>query len=252
MWFWLVVCPGLLLAAKPEVTGLYPAGGQIGQTVEVEVLGKLGTAPAHVWCDREGISALATKDGKKLTVTISPEAAPGICWLRVWNAEGVSVLRPFVVGRLPEVLEKEPNETLSAAQSVEASGCVVNGKLHKSGELDTFKITLKKGQTLVADVLANQVLGSPMDAVLQITSAKGFLLAQADDSLGFDPRLAFTAPEDGEYFARVFAFPATPDSSIRYAGGADYLYRLTLTTGPYVRLTLPLSSTRDLTISLEM
>ena len=93
----------------------------------------------------------------------------------------------------------------------------------------------------MADVLANQVLKSPMDAVLQIASAEGFLLAQADDSPGLDPRLVFTAPEAGDYFVRIFAFPETPNSSIRYAGGNDYLYRLTLTTGPYLHHTLPLA-----------
>ncbi len=246
-----VVDPGWISAAKPAVTGLFPAGGQIGQTVEVEVLGKLGSAPVEVWCDREEVSAKPTKDGKKLQVAISQNAAPGICWLRVWNVEGVSSPRPFLVGRLPEVLEKEPNDSLEQAQTVDSAGCVVNGKLHKSGELDTFKVLLKQGQTLVADVLANQVLNSPMDAVLQIASDTGFPLAQADDSPRFDPRLAFTAPKDGTYFVRVFAFPATPNSSIRYAGGADYVYRLTLTTGPYARFTLPLSSTNGET-SLQL
>ncbi len=230
-----------LHAAKPEVSGFYPAGGQIGQAVEVEVLGKLGGADVKVWCDQEGITGEATKDGKKLNITISPEAAPGICWIRVWNEEGPSAIRPFLVGRLSEVSEKEPNETLSAAQAMDASGTVVNGKLAKSGELDTFKVSLKQGETLVADVLANQVLSSPMDAVLQIASAKGFLLAQADDSPRFDPTLTFTAPADGDYFVRVFAFPTEPNSSIRYAGGENYIYRLTLTTGPYVRHVVPLS-----------
>ena len=244
--------PGFIQAAKPEVSGLFPAGGPMGQTVEVEVAGKLGSAPVQVWSDREDVTAEVAKDGKKLQVTIGANAVPGVCWLRVWNAEGASSLRPFVVGRLPEVMETEPNETLTAAQTVEAAGCVVNGKLHKSGELDTFKVPLKKGQTLVADVLANRVLKSPMDAVLQIASAEGFLLAQADDSPRLDPRLAFTAPEAGDYFVRIFAFPETPNSSIRYAGGNDYLYRLTLTTGPYLHHTLPLAVQAGQPASLKL
>ncbi|MCA9067997.1 MAG: PPC domain-containing protein, partial [Planctomycetaceae bacterium] len=224
---------GSLYAEKPAVTGLYPAGGQVGQTLDVEPVGKLGSNPVKVWTDRKEVSAEVTKDGKKLQVSIAKEAKPGVYWLRVWNAEGASSLRPFIVGRLPEVQEKEPNETLSAAQAVDATGTVINGKLHKSGELDTYKVTLKKGQTLVADLVGNTILKSPMDAVLQVFSAEGFQLAHADDSPKLDPQLAYTAPKDGEYFVRVFAFPETPNSSIRYAGGADYIYRLTLTTGPY-------------------
>lgn len=223
------------------MTGFYPAGGQVGQTIEVEVLGKLGGENVKLWCDREGITGEATKDGKKLKLTISPGTAPGVRWLRVWNEEGASTLRPFLVGRLPEVMEKEPNETLSAAQAALASGTVVNGKLHRSGELDAFKVSLKKDETLIADVLANQVLSSPMDAVLQVASDKGFLLAQADDSPRFDPTLTFTAPADGDFVVRVFAFPSEPNSSIRYSGGENYIYRLTLTTGPFVRYVVPLS-----------
>ena len=57
----------------------------------------------------------------------------------------------------------------------------------------------------------------------------------------FDPRLIFQAPSDGTYLVRVFAFPATPDSSINLAGGDAYIYRLTLTTGPYLEQALPLA-----------
>ncbi len=252
LWFMFGASPVFLQAAKPEVSGLYPAGGQIGQTIEVEVAGKLGSDPVQVWTDRDDVTAEATKDGKKLKVAIAADAVPGVCWLRVWNAEGASALRPFALGRLPEVLENEPNETLTAAQTVDAAGSVINGKLHKSGELDTFKVSLKKGETLVADVLAHQVLKSPMDAVLQIASAEGFLLAQADDSPGLDPRLVFTAPEAGDYYVRIFAFPETPNSSIRYAGGNDYLYRLTLTTGPYLHHTVPLAVGADKPASLSL
>lgn len=247
-----VFSTGSLFAEKPAVTGLFPAGGQIGQTLEVEPVGKLGSQPIKVWTDREELSAEVTQDGKKLQVNIAPEAAPGVYWLRVWNAEGASTLRPFLVGRLPEVEEKETNETLSDAQAIEATGTVINGKLPKSGELDTYKVTLKKDQTLVADLLGNTLLKSPMDAVLQVFSAEGFLLAHADDSPKLDPRLAFTAPQDGDYFVRVFAFPETATSSIRYAGGADYIYRLTLTTGPYAHHPMPLVKTEGETTKLQL
>src|SRR5262249_43328209 len=55
----------------------------------------------------------------------------------------------------------------------------------------------------------------------------------------------FTAERDGAYLVRLFAFPATPDQSIRFAGGDDYVYRLTLTTGPYVDHLLPLAVPRE-------
>ena len=53
------------------------------------------------------------------------------------------------------------------------------------------------------------------------------------------------APRAGAYLVRLFAFPATPDNSIRFAGGDDYLYRLTLTTGPFIDHALPLAVPRE-------
>ena len=90
---------------------------------------------------------------------------------------------------------------------------------------------MKKGQTLVASLEANRTLRSPMDAMLQIVSADGFVLDENNDFHGLDPQIAFTAKKDGTYIARVYAFPSSPDSSIRFFGSDACIYRLTLTTG---------------------
>ena len=70
---------------------------------------------------------------------------------------------------------------------------------------------------------------------------EAFVAAQNHDAIGLDPQLAFTAPRDGQYLVRLFAFPSEPDSSIRFAGGDSYLYRLTLTTGGFLDHALPLA-----------
>jgi hypothetical protein len=120
----------------------------------------------------------------------------------------------------------------------------VNGRLEKAGDVDCFAVSVKKGQTLVASLEANRTLKSPMDAILQVVAADGFVLDQNHDYRGLDPQLAFVAPKDGTYVARVFAFPATPDSSIRFSGGEAYIYRLTLTTGGFADHVLPLAVNR--------
>ena len=43
----------------------------------------------------------------------------------------------------------------------------------------------------------------------------------------------------GVFFLRLFSFPAAPNSTINYAGGEDYAYRLSLTTGPFIDHTIP-------------
>ena len=79
------------------------------------------------------------------------------------------------------------------------------------------------------------------DATLQILSPVGFVLAQNDDERGVDPLLAFTAPTAGAYVVRTFAFPPTANSSINFAGGDAFVYRLTLTTEAFVDAALPMA-----------
>ena len=69
-------------------------------------------------------------------------------------------------------------------------------------------------------------LGSPMDAVLQVASHDGFVLAENNDTHGLDPRVVLTAPVDGTYIVRLYAFPAVADSSIQFSGAETYIYRL--------------------------
>jgi hypothetical protein len=78
-----------------------------------------------------------------------------------------------------------------------------------------------------------------MDAILQVVSADGFVLDENHDFRGLDPQLAFTAPKDGTYVVRLFAFPSNPDSSIRFFGSDTCVYRLTLTTGPFADFAVP-------------
>lgn len=271
------------LAAPPKVTSLFPAGGQRGQTVAITATGDFSTWPVQVWADRAGVTATAEKDKGKLKVEIAPEAIPGTYWLRLYNADGAGTLRPFIVGTLPEVAENETNDLPEKPQTA-PSRVVINGKLAKSGDVDGYRVELKPGQTLVASLVGNSILGAPMDAAMQVCEivekasgrpgtdaqrrsppdsagaqssaqdhreadasrspgkTEAFVVAQNHDACGLDPLIAFTAPKGGAYLVRLFALPAQPDSSVRFAGGEDYLYRLTLTTGPYIDHALPLAA----------
>src|SRR5690606_37797180 len=70
---------------------------------------------------------------------------------------------------------------------------------------------------------------------------RGFVLEQVDDHHGNDPRIVFKASQAGSYYVRMFAFPADPNSSIQFSSSDRYIYRLTLTTGPYVDHVEPLA-----------
>jgi hypothetical protein len=246
-----------LLAAPPKLNSLFPPGGQRGQTLQLTAAGEFSNWPVQVWTDRPGLTTTCEPDKGKLKIEIAGDAIPGVYWLRLFDAEGASSLRPLVVGTLPEVAEAEPNDSPDKPQALDAR-VVVNGKLAKNGDVDGFALELSQGQTLVAAVQANAVLGSPMDSVLQVceliprpgTSSQAavveaFVAAQNHDAIGLDPQIAFTAPRSGRYLVRLFAFPSEPNSTIGFAGGDNFVYRLTLTTGGYVDHALPLALPRE-------
>jgi hypothetical protein len=218
------------VGAPPTLDYLYPAGAQRGATAKVTAYGTFKNWPVQAWCSQDGVVIKADKDRGKLTVEVDAKAMPGTCWVRIHDAEGASNLRPFIIGVLPEVDEKEPNDSPSRSHLLEADSLTVNGRLEKAGDVDVYGLTLKKGQTLVASMKANGTLKSPMDGTLQVLSPDGFVLEQNDDCHRLDPQVVFTAEEDGRYFVRTFAFPEEPNSTIGFAGGANFVYRLTLAT----------------------
>ena len=232
----------LLAAEPPSIDALFPAGVQRGESVSVDLIGKPGDAPLHVWTDRPELTVEPATDSATVTVTAAAEAPPGVYWIRLANEAGAASLRPFVVGTLPEVWEVEANDSADVAQTIDPAGTVVNGVLSESADVDTFLVPLLTGQTLVASLDADRTLASPMDGVLQVVSPQGFVLQQNDDDHGIDPQIAFTAPADGTYAVRLFAFPKQPNSSIGFSSAKTYVYRLTLTTGPFADRAAPLTN----------
>lgn len=239
------------VAAPPEITSLFTTGVTRGQTAEITAGGNLPAWPLQAWTDNSGLSIEAAADKGKLKVTAAADARLGLCWLRLIGSEGASSPRPFFVGSLPEAAETEPNDSPKERQELN-SPTVITGKLQKANDVDVFAIPVAAGQTLVASFIANEILGSPMDAVLQICTENGTVLAQEHDSRGLDPQLAFTAAREGKYLVRIFAFPSEPNSTIGFAGGDAYLYRLTISTGGFADHTLPLAVERGKTAELKL
>jgi hypothetical protein len=195
----------------------------------------------RVWCDRADVTIEPAAEKGQLTVTVPAEAPPGGCWVRLFDDEGAGAPRRFEIGLAPDVTEAEPNNEPRQPQLLPAEGSMVNGRFEQSGDVDVFAVDAAQGQTVVAALAGNGPFGSPCDGVLQVLSTDGFVLAQNDDGRGLDPLIAYTVPTAGRYLVRAFAFPAAPDTAIRLSGGAAWVYRLTVTCGPFVDYPLPLA-----------
>ncbi len=225
---------------QPKLDSLFPACVEIGKKSTVKVLGTFANWPVKVIVDRPGLNITVGEKGI-LGVDVSAEAVPGIYWVRLLDPSGVSEPRAIILDRMNVVEEAEPNDRLNQTQSIKLPAAVT-GVLAKSGDVDCYSVILKKGDTLVASMIANPVLGTSMDGVIQISDSRGFVLNQNDDSKGVDPQLVVKIPRDGNYLVRAFAFPAAPNSTVRFAGAADYRYVLRLTTGPFVDTSIPFPS----------
>ncbi|MCA9188384.1 MAG: PPC domain-containing protein [Planctomycetales bacterium] len=233
---------GLLTAAiptaadAPKLTFLQPAGGQRGTEVTVTCHGEF---PWPVQVDMEGVHVGTLEEKGKLKLQIPQNLNQDRAWIRLYNDEGASERVPFLIGNLADVSEQEPNDALEQAQQLERQTSTVNGLLEKNGDSDAFAVECQAGQVLIAALEANAALGSPMDAILQIVSREGNILAENHDCVGLDPRVVYEVTESGTYYVRLFAFAANPNTSIRYHGGDDYVYRLTITTGPFISHVTP-------------
>ncbi len=219
-------------AEKPELTRLFPAGGQMGTTVDVEATGKFPVWPMQAWSDTPSIEWTFLKDSGKLQVKIAANATPGLHWLRLHHENGATAVRPFLVGEGPERNEVEPNDRPTEANKIESLPQTIQGILNKRADVDLYAVSLEKGQVLVSTIDSAKWLQSPADVNLQMLDTKGFVLAENLDHAGLDPYLEFTAPRAGTYVVRVFGFPATPDSTVAFSGGNDWIYRLRMDSKP--------------------
>ena len=105
-WFMLVAIAILttrVCAGEPKLDPLFPAGGGRGQAVPLTLSGTFPHWPVRVWASEPGVTFEPGAEKGKLVARIAPDAVPGLRLIRVYDDEGASASRPFVVGTLPEV-----------------------------------------------------------------------------------------------------------------------------------------------------
>jgi hypothetical protein len=239
-------------AATPTLEHLYPVAVQAGTTNTVAAIGKFDPWPPKVWVDAESIVFNAETNSGKFTVEIATNAPVGPHLIRVFNEQGASTLRFLIVTREPQSSEQEPNDDFRKPQVLDHFPVSLNGRLDKSGDVDSFAVTLEAGQTLVASLEA-YTLASPVDAVLRLVDSRGLQLAfNHDDGCTLDPLLVWTAKSAGTYVLQAFGFAYPAVSDVKFTGGNACVYRLHVSHGPYLHYTLPLGVQRGARTKLQL
>ncbi len=214
-------------AETPTLDGFYPAGGERGTTNSVTAAGKFGSWPPHVWISSPGLTFTAETNKGKFSVTIAVNAPPGPRLIRLYNEDGASDPRFFVVGTGRESTETEPNNHFAKAQPIPELPATINGRLDKNGDVDSFAIHLRAGEWLDASV-DSYTLMSKVDAVLRLVTTNGQQLTWNHDFITLDPRLGWRASEEGTVVLQTFGFAYPPGSDIGFTGGEAIAYRLHL------------------------
>src|SRR5947207_3893615 len=230
---------------EPTGTHIFPAGGRRGTTVTVRVGGECFPpgmkftlwgegvkAPPVLGAtvnpryepsarrpprDADGAGAAMTYPREwESTLTIAADAPLGPKFWRVSGGWGGTRLRPFLVGDLPEFIEREPNSDPEHAERITLP-VVVNGQIAGERDLDFFVFTAKAGAVVVFDVLAARI-GSPLDPVVEVTDLKGRRMEVEEVRVGTDPVLAFRVPATGDYRVSI--------ANVGFQGGPAYVYRM--------------------------
>lgn len=185
----------------PYVESLLPMTGRRGQKVEV-------TAVGH-----------NLAGGEKVTLDLT-NAEPGPMPVRAKTAAGWSNEVTFVVTDVPQVAGPGGNHSPEQAAAV-AVPAEVTGVLAKAGDEDFYKFTLPVKQQVTIEVRA-RAIGSPVDPLVTLKTAKGDVVEQTNGTPDADPRINRSL-EAGEHVLSV--------RDLTYAGGPGHAYRIDLATG---------------------
>src|SRR5579863_4653146 len=240
-----------LLAVEPYLKDCQPRGGQRGKVFTLTLKGEgLATGADLITTLPGTVSKLASpKDvetpGAALSYLIQlPQDAPaGVYPLRVRTPDGLSNVLIFTVSDLPEIAEKEPNDSIAQAQPLTVP-TAVSGTL-KGADQDFYSITTTAHQRLVIEVEARRI-GSAIDPVVEVFDSSGRQIAENDDApgLGVDSRLDLTFPRAGKYYVAVH------DS--KFSEQEENFYRLKIGAWAYADGIFPLGWQRGKSVAVTL
>lgn len=250
----LPLCLGLVLgvlapayAQAPSVSGVFPAGGQAGSTVECSLTGANLADAQAVLVSGAGVqvekAAGGTATNCPIKLRLDPAAEVGVREIRVVTKQGASNAARIWVGRYPAVVEKEPNDTAKQVQPLAATPVTVDGRLEKATDQDRFSFDAAAGETWVFSATAAGY-EADTDAYLTLYDARGRTLRFAMDSFGRDPRLVHQFTKAGRYSIEI--------RDTLFRGGPGFTYRLTVGKLPVISRWTPMAVERGRSVAVSL
>lgn len=248
----------------PMIIAVSPTGLQRGTTAEVAITGRFNLQGAYaVQFECKGITAEVVApaaadaakptDSIKLKVTTTAEAPLGPQEFRIATPRGFSSIGQLVIYNLPQVLEKEPNNTVAAATPVEFPA-VLDGVVGTAEDVDCYKFTAKAGDQIAFDCMSARLEdkihdltpgggGAHSDPILVITDESGRELASGDDFYGPDPVMGYRFEKAGTYVLQI--------RDVRYMGSPGWTYCVTCTRDPLLLGVYPMAGERGKSVAVQ-
>jgi hypothetical protein len=226
---------------------VFPNGAQRGSTVTLTFPAMAEVESATLIVEGEGVKPLGPFVKGVGKVAVAPDAAVGRRQVRLVGPKTATTPRPFFVGTLPVLLDAEVadkkaiNDRLAQAQRIEQLPLVLNGSLAKSGDIDVYQVALKKGDCLVI-ASESRLIAAPTNLGVYLRDLSGQTVPLVLDYRKRDPLYWGTVPADGEYQLQLFEITNNMGDV-----GEQTLYRVTVTTGPWLDYVIPSGAPRATT-----
>ncbi len=238
---WVVGATATAQAQLPQARlyAIFPCGGKAGTTFDLQLTRSADLDEANrLAFNHPGITAVRkTRDAgghqepvdNTFVVTIGPNVPSGVYEAYAGGLFGLSNPRIFVVGSQPEAREVEPNNGFDRANEL-PSGAIVNGTIGADTDIDVYRFVGKRGQRFTAFCRAADI-DSRLQPVLELADEAGHRLGYSRQELERDPLIDSVLPADATYYLKVYDF--------LYRGGAEYGYRLSAGSLPYIDFIMP-------------
>lgn len=256
-----VFCGESLRANPPVASYIFPAGGQRGTSVNVrvgglflhekcgfEITGRGVTASPQlsrtnrIWFEGPILPLPESQQQEDYpadmlgTVSIVKAAPLGPNRVRLFTSQGGASGPLFVVGELPEAIEREIDG--DPIPEPVALPLTANGRIFPREDIDLWEFDAAAGQTVTA-FAHGRAINSPLVPRLDILDASGNVVAEQalHARPGTDAYVRFTAKVSGKHRVRI--------TDARTLGGPASVYRLTITTADVPNFDFPLKVPAD-------